>query len=389
VPWSDLVAVKPPSASRVQPKEPRKWFEIRNSADPDEAEVMIFDEIGGWWGVTAEDFAAELNTITASNIKLRLSSPGGSVFEGICIGSALRHHPANVTVYIDSLAASIASVIMLAGDRIVAMPGSQIMIHAASTICYGNAADMEETAELLRKNTANIASLYRDKAGGTVEEWLDRMESETWYTAEEALAAGLVDEIYAPPKKEVQQDHALAASIPSSTWDLSMYRYAGRENAPAPVAASLTIQNNAQAPVVEPTAELVGSPDAISNMSRDDLVDLIRECVRAELTASESAAGPSGETEEVPETPTAETSPEETPPAQTTEETVDEQQAIPENAESPPVEQHVPEELPPDDGDPVTETNDEADVWNSIVGFLSAPTSPGADDVFATLKEAW
>jgi ATP-dependent protease ClpP protease subunit len=101
----------------------RSWFEIRNAAD-DTAELLIYDEIGGWCGWYADEFVEQLATITAPNLTVRMNSPGGSVFEGIAIANALRSHPATVTTQVDGIAASIASVIALAGDRLVMMPNS-------------------------------------------------------------------------------------------------------------------------------------------------------------------------------------------------------------------------------------------------------------------------
>jgi hypothetical protein len=73
--------------------EARSWYRITNAASPDEAEVMLYDEIGGWWGATADEFIADLRGITAPNLRVRINSPGGSVFEGIAIANALRSHP--------------------------------------------------------------------------------------------------------------------------------------------------------------------------------------------------------------------------------------------------------------------------------------------------------
>lgn len=204
------------------------WFRIENNAVTNTATVHIYDEIG-YWGITAQDFVAELGLINAANIDLHISSPGGEIFDGIAIYSCLRSHPANVTTHVDSLAASIASVIALAGDRVVMAPRSQMMIHDGSGLSIGNAADMREMADLLDRQSDNIAAVYADKAGGTPEEWRDRMRAETWFTAEEAVEAGLADEV-AEPVRQDDQETALAA-----TWDLSVFRYPSRAAAPDPL----------------------------------------------------------------------------------------------------------------------------------------------------------
>lgn len=195
------------------------WYKIENRADV--TEISIYDEIG-YVGVTASNFIRDLNGVKSGQISLRLNSPGGDVFDGIAIMNALRNHPANVTVHIDGLAASIASVIAMGGDHIVMAPNAQMMIHDAHTIQVGNAADLRKTADLLDKASDNIASVYANRAGGSIENWRDVMRDETWFSAEEAVAAGLADEVQG------------SASKVKNTWDLSIYNHAGRENAPAP-----------------------------------------------------------------------------------------------------------------------------------------------------------
>ncbi|MGV9779791.1 head maturation protease, ClpP-related, partial [Streptosporangium sp. NPDC003464] len=175
---------------------------------------------------------------------LRVNSPGGDVFDGIAIMNTLRSHPARVTTHVDSLAASIASVIAMAGDRIVMQPHSQMMIHDAAGMCIGNATDMHEMAAMLDRQSDNIAAVYAERAGGTVADWRERMRAETWLSAEEAVAAGLADEV--APRRDTDKDKAPV----ENAWDLSIFRYAGREHAPAPVASAATPET----PPVEPAA---------------------------------------------------------------------------------------------------------------------------------------
>ncbi|MEW2420447.1 head maturation protease, ClpP-related [Streptomyces nigra] len=231
--------------------EARSWYRISNAADPDEAEVMIYDEIGGWWGTTADDLIAELKQVTAPRMRVRINSPGGSVFEGIAIANALRAHPADVTVQVDAVAASIASVIAMAGDRIEMAPNSMLMIHDASGICMGNAADMEEMAELLDLISDNIADAYAARAGGTREQWRDRMRAETWYLPEDAVDNGLADEALKAPKAgtpsepepEPDEEPDMARA-----WDLAAYGYAGPRRE----------QPNAEAGLTEDIRSLIG-----------------------------------------------------------------------------------------------------------------------------------
>ena len=200
---------------RAHARQPQSWYRITNQT-ADEAEVMLYDEVGGWLGATADEFINDLRGITASNILLRVNSPGGQVYEGIAIANALRSHPASVTVQVDGIAASIASVIAMAGDRVRMMPNAMIMVHDASGLTVGDAADHRATAELLDKISGNIADAYAARAGGTRDEWRQVMVAETWYTAEEAVAAGLADEVVPTPKRddgepEMRQQFDLAA----------------------------------------------------------------------------------------------------------------------------------------------------------------------------------
>ena len=208
--------------------EPRPWYRITNQT-ADEAEVMLYDEVGGWFGATADDFIAELRQITAPRMRVRVNSPGGSVFEGIAIANALRAHPANVTVQVDAIAASIASVIAMAGDRIEMAPNSMMMIHDASGLCLGDASDMEEMAELLDLISDNIADAYATRAGGTREQWRERMRAETWYLPEDAVENGLADEALAAPKVGTPSEPEQGEEEPdmARAFDLAAYGYTG------------------------------------------------------------------------------------------------------------------------------------------------------------------
>jgi ATP-dependent protease ClpP protease subunit len=205
------------------------WYKISNTAAG--AEVLLYDEIG-WFGVTANDFARELQALDTDAITLRINSPGGDVFDGLAIYNALRNHPATVTTRIDGLAASAASFIAMAGDKIVAEKASQIMIHDAMGAAIGlDAAEMRDMADLLDKTSGTIAGIYGDRAGTPAADWRTAMQTETWYTADEALAAGLVDEV---------ADGAKPTAAATDTWDLSIFNHQSRADAPAPTLPTKT-----------------------------------------------------------------------------------------------------------------------------------------------------
>jgi len=167
------------------------WYSIKNVSEA-VTEIYVYDEIG-YYGVTANDFIRDLRDVKAKNITLRINSPGGDVFDGVAIYNAIRRHSAEVTVHVDGIAASAASFIAMAGDRVVMAPHSQMMIHEASGLCIGPSADMRQMADILDKSSDNIAAIYAEKAGGTVEEWRGRMKEETWLSDQEACDLGLAD----------------------------------------------------------------------------------------------------------------------------------------------------------------------------------------------------
>lgn len=222
----------------------KTWYRMTNLA-ADRSEVMLYDEVGAW-GVTASDFVKDLGAIKARHIDLRLNSPGGEVFDGLAIYSALKRHPADVTVHIDGLAASITSVIAMAGDQIEIDRHAQMMIHEAHAVAVGNTKDMASMAKLLDDYSNTIASIYAERAGGTVESWRERMKAETWFSAKEAVTAGLADEVASNAQAKI------TAQL-GGNWDLSLFNFAGRANAPDPFAAVAVLGETGPEPVELPT----------------------------------------------------------------------------------------------------------------------------------------
>lgn len=210
------------------------WFKIQARAAEDEdapasADVYIYDEIGERWyggGVGARSMAQQLDELDVDTIYLHLNSPGGAAWDGITIMNALRRHKARVEVIVDGLAASAASVIAMAGDRIVMNRGAQMMIHDASGGAWGPAELMEETAEILHKLSDSIADVYAARAGEDRKHWRALMQAESWYTAEEAVAAGLADE-WADAPSQTAENRA-----PVAKFDPSLFSAAARANAP-------------------------------------------------------------------------------------------------------------------------------------------------------------
>jgi len=221
-------------------------------ADASDNTIWLYDVVVGsddeaeWWGgVSPEAFAKTLRTMSGP-VTLRINSPGGDVFAGIAIAQAIREYADGVTVKIDGLAASIASVIAIAGREVTAAPGSFVMIHKAWTMMIGNSDDLTREAALLEKVDGSLAGQYLAKAGdGT--DWVAAMKAETWYTAEEAVAAGLIDSIIGVAPAQVAQ----------ACWDLSAF-----SNPPAqhgPVVIPEAEPTPAAETVTEPSAETMNN----------------------------------------------------------------------------------------------------------------------------------
>lgn len=191
---------------------------IVTNAAGTKATVRIYDEIG-WFGITAEAVAAALEEITAEEIEVQINSLGGDVFDGIAIYNALRAHPARITTRVDSMAASIASVIAQAGDHRVMLTGSQMMIHEAWGFAIGRASEMRELADILDKQSRIIAAIYAERSDGDLDHFMELMVAETWFDADETVEAGLADEVVKPSRQDKPTDRAphkfaaLAASV--------------------------------------------------------------------------------------------------------------------------------------------------------------------------------
>jgi ATP-dependent Clp endopeptidase proteolytic subunit ClpP len=187
------------------------------------ATIRLYDPIDSWgdfWGVSAREMIETLDGLTdVSQINLHINSPGGEVFEAIAILNALRQHPAEVTAIVDGVAASAASFIAAGADRLVMGKNTELMIHDAWGIAVGPAADMRDMADRLDQMSNNIASIYAEKSGASITDWRAAMLAETWYSAEDAVEAGLADEVAGADDGKAQ--HAAAR------WDTSVL---GRRN---------------------------------------------------------------------------------------------------------------------------------------------------------------
>ena len=170
-----------------------KWYNIQNKAG-ETADIYIFDEIGTY-GVTAQDFISEIKDLKDMPINIRINSLGGDVFDGMAMYNVIKRREAKTTVYIEGIAASIATIIALGADEVIMAENSLFMIHNAWGGTSGEAKDMRKTAETLDKITSELTDIYVKKTGLSFDALAEMMDEETWLNAEEAFALGFIDTI--------------------------------------------------------------------------------------------------------------------------------------------------------------------------------------------------
>lgn len=179
-------------------QQPRAVVEVSESGG--EATIYVYDVIGAdWWGgVDAKEFAQAVDGVTAKTLNVRINSPGGVVFDGEAMAAAMerkRKSGCKVIACIDGLCASAATFLAMAADEVRASAGASFMVHNSLWVCIGNRHDMLDTAATMEKFDLSIAQKYSRKTGKDLAEMQALMDAETWFSAEEAKTAGLVDVI--------------------------------------------------------------------------------------------------------------------------------------------------------------------------------------------------
>lgn len=176
-----------------------RWNPAIQAADDEDRTISMYDVIGqDWWtgdGVTAKRIAAALRTLGKGPVTVNLNSPGGDMFEGIAIYNLLKDHQGDVTVKVLGLAASAASVIAMAGDRIQMGRGAFMMIHNAWVYTAGNRNDLVEIAEWLEPFDAAMADIYADRTGIETKRIVKLMDAETYMNGSAAVEEGFADSL--------------------------------------------------------------------------------------------------------------------------------------------------------------------------------------------------
>lgn len=200
---------------------------VRNEADND-ATLYIYDVIDPWWGIGAESVAKAISGLDANaTLHLRINSPGGDVFEGRAIRTAIKQHKGKTIAHIDGLAASAATTIADGADEVEMAPGSFYMIHNGWTWMYGNKHDCRKTADLLDKIDAAIVADYAGRTGLDMAQLVQWMDDETWFSADEAVEHGFASRLMEEPEKAGTSNRA-GLDNQGRTWNLGAYEHAPR-----------------------------------------------------------------------------------------------------------------------------------------------------------------
>ena len=295
------------------------WYTIKAAATPDAVDIAIFDEIG-YWGVTAKSFITDLKAKAKDGVKranLSINSPGGSVFEGWAIFNALKASGLEIHVTVMGIAASMASVIAMAGKTITMPANSMMMVHNAISGVYGDAEDLRAVVEVLDKIDNSIVATYVARTGKPEDEVRALMSADTFMTAAEALdlgfATAVIDPVearasfdiaqlpenvravfkaVAPPPKPV----SLAAQIKAAAEAAGLGEYAASwavdDRLPTMEAVNAAI---ADAVEVVALCEMVGRPDDAGDhiRARAPIVD-VRKALHAALAAADQATHTDG-----------------------------------------------------------------------------------------------
>ncbi len=231
---------RPPLQSRVEPAAGETVIYLYDTLVSDDLSAEYFG------GVSAQSLVPQIRAIRGGTIRLHINSAGGDVFAGQAIAQAVRDTGAQVIAQVDGLAASAATLPAMAADRVEIAEGGFFMIHNAWTMAIGNANDLTDTAALLAKVDASIAATYARRSRLGIEDVRQLMDAETWFSAGEAVDAGLADAIsgsaqqqggwdlsaYARAPAQAQAQHAAradAATAASDEPDLDAYRHRQRQ----------------------------------------------------------------------------------------------------------------------------------------------------------------
>jgi ATP-dependent Clp protease protease subunit len=289
-------------AARVAPAAKAKSDDDDDEEDAEDGTLYIYDQVGGSWfsdGVTAKGVTEALDGMKARGVKslsVFINSPGGSVFEGVAIYNAIKRFDGKVKVIVDGLAASIASIIAMAGDEIVMGPNALMMLHNPSCIAMGNAVDFRFTADWLDKIAGVMVETYAARSKGSAGVIREQMDAETWLTADEAVKAGFADSVVADDTEEDEEEPEDAAAVLESPL-FALYRNAPpslratakagkRKTNPEPPRAALP--GGEPAPKEESNMKLIAVALALAADASEAAIVAAVEALKAEALAAKN-----------------------------------------------------------------------------------------------------
>ena len=274
-----------------------KWYAFKNAPEQSgEVELSIYDEIGAF-GIGAKEFIADLKAHKGQHIHLRINSPGGEIIEGSAIYNALTRHEGGLTVHIDALAASMASVIAMSGNPVYMADNALLMIHNPWTFAAGESDDLRKQADLLDTMKSNLVRAYKKKSGMEEKEIAKLMDEETWLDAVEAVALGFVDAIEdgIPAAASAKEMRARFDTFAKAKMQNTVVTETADVSAPAaepvveetPVTAE-AVESVIDAPVVEEAAAAV--EEAPAALAEEPAVEQPQAAISADAFVAKIAA---------------------------------------------------------------------------------------------------
>lgn len=259
----------------------RNWFTMKfDAAKSGAAEIFIYDEIGqSWWGedtVTAKQFVDDLKALGdgVTEITLRVNSPGGDVFDGIAIHNAVKNHKATVTAHVDGIAASAASYIVMAADKIVMPANSFMLVHGASGFAMGDSKTVRALADDLDRINTSMTATYVARSGKTTKQIEALMLEDRLMSASEAEDLGLCDEVVTEVKLAANYSLRLLPKAAADTIKALMPDEPELTPQPAPEPAPEP--EPAPAPIAEPPTNVVDI-DAARKIARSEVVAYVKD----------------------------------------------------------------------------------------------------------------
>jgi ATP-dependent Clp protease protease subunit len=237
----------------------------------DESRLYIYGDIGGWYdAITAEAVVHELAGVTSGTLHAHINSPGGSVFEGLSIYNALasmEDRGVKVVVHVDGLAASIASVIAMAGDEIHIAEAASFMVHAPWTILAGNAKTLRKEADVLDVLEGGLVDVYAARTGADRDQIAKWVEDETWFRGKAAVEAGFATTLVAAKGRGEEARKAQLPSFLMRSAMLPLFRNTPQDLLPA---------DDDGAPEVRQTERLLRDVEGLSASQAKRVIALTR-----------------------------------------------------------------------------------------------------------------